>query len=82
MVHLLVASQTLIKSPLDGANLPEDRPVVRGLLPLRLFAVSEPIVFQSVANYFDVVVVKKEVVAAVWWLVGPNRNRVFIGPEN
>lgn len=78
MVYFLVARQPLEHLFLDRACLPVNCPVIG----LGISNVPEPVVFQSVPNYFYVVIVQIKVVSAVWWLIWPDRDRVLVRPKN
>ena len=78
MVDFLVASQRLIGSFFDRTSLPIKSPIVGLGIP----NISESVVFKSVPHDLDVAIVKNEVIAPIWGLVGPNSHRVFIWPEH
>jgi hypothetical protein len=78
MVDFLVASQRLVGSFFDRTSLPIERPIIGLGIP----NVSKPVVFESVPHNLDVAIVKNEVIAPIWRLVGPNSHWVFIRPED
>ena len=81
MVDFLVLVECLIDRFFDRADGPKDRPttiVIFVCVAMVVFNVTETIIFQCVANDLDIAIVQIEVIAAVLWQVGPDRDWVLI----
>ena len=85
VVHLLILVELLVDGLLDWTDTPVKGPlaiVVLVSVNLTLLDVAEPIVLQRIPHYFDIAIVKVEVVPTVLGQVGSDRNRVFIRAEH
>lgn len=74
MVCFLVSAHALVQNRFDVAACPDYRPLL-----LRISHPSEPIVFKSVSNHFDVdIVVELKVQFLVRWLVWPDGHWIDV----